>query len=165
MTGTGSGYVSVCWEHLLSRYGLMFTFAIFLVATGSSTTGGLSGQSEAEEPAMVEIVENEQAIEFEQAVEREKAVQKELAAQIAQLESREKELERQIRLLANQPPRKEGIRTFAITIPRSLNRMVLTLFVIKFSFFAGNFVSASVPVLAISSITGTLFNNRRAVAI
>ena len=99
MTGIGSGYVSSCREQLLSRYGLMLAFAIFLVATGCSTTGGLSRHPEADEPATGQIVESEQAFELEQAVEREKAVQKDLAARIAQLESREKELERQIRLL------------------------------------------------------------------
>jgi hypothetical protein len=95
MTRTASGSVLKEWEQLQSGSGIAVLFVTFLFITGCITTGGQSRKPGADTPTQPEVVEQQPMVKQEQAVIQ---VQ---AQQIAQLESREKELEKELRLMGS----------------------------------------------------------------
>ena len=82
MTGTGNGFVLTRWDQLLRKCGLVVMCVAFFFTTGCSTTDGLFKKRSVDESS------------------KEQAVKQEPAEQITQLQSREKELERQVRSLS-----------------------------------------------------------------
>ena len=93
MTRTASGSVLKKWEQLLSGSGIAVLCVTFLFITGCITTGGQSRKPGADTPTQPEVVEPQPMVKQEQAVIQ---VQ---AQQIAQLESRKKELEKELRFM------------------------------------------------------------------
>lgn len=80
-------------KKLSLKSGLACVIAIFLFTTGCSTMDGLFKKSEADGSSQEQVVKQEQAVKQKQAVKQEQA------EQITQLQSRESELEKQVRSL------------------------------------------------------------------
>ena len=93
MTRTGSGFLLTGWAQLLPNCGLAVICVMFIFTTGCATMDGLFKKPETDGPSREQIVEQEQALKQEQVVKQEQT------EQITQLQSREKELERQARSL------------------------------------------------------------------
>lgn len=105
MTKMGSWSVLTKWEQLLRRCCFFFAIAMLIFTTGCATMDGLFKKTETDGPSKEQIAEQElelrqeQALEQERVLKQEQAARQEQAEQVTKLQSREIELEREVRTL------------------------------------------------------------------